>query len=57
MTGYGAFTYALAKRLWRNGRTTFKALVEQAGKELAELGYKQTPQILGPGVVTGARVP
>ena len=57
VTSYGALTYALARRLRQKGRITFRALVEQAGKELAELGYKQSPQILGPGVVTRARVP
>lgn len=57
VTSYGAFTYAFSKRLRQAGRITFKKLVEETGAELAELGYQQTPQILGPSKITTARIP
>jgi hypothetical protein len=57
VTSYGAFTYAFSKRLRKLGRTTFEKLVEQTGLELAELGYQQKPQILGPSRILKARVP
>lgn len=56
VTSYGAFTYALSKRLRQGGRTTFQKLVDGTRTELAELGYQQTPQVLGPAVVRNARV-
>lgn len=57
VTSYGAFTYAFSKRLRKAGRITFKKLVEETGAELADLGYQQTPQILGPSKITTARIP
>lgn len=56
-TSYGAFTYALSKRLRQSGPITFKKLVADTRAELAELGYQQTPQILGPAKIMSARVP
>lgn len=57
VTSYGAFTYALCLELRRRKRVTFSALVEVTKARLAELGYEQTPQILGPRAIVDARVP
>lgn len=57
VTSYGAFTYALCQELRRGKRVTFGDLVAVTKTTLAELGYQQTPQILGPKVIVGARVP
>ncbi len=57
VTSYGAFTYALSKRLRQAGRISFQKLVKDTGAELAELGYQQSPQILGPARIRNARVP
>ncbi len=54
---YGAFTYALATQLRRNRRVSFDTLVKRVAAQLKELGYDQAPQILGPKVVTSARIP
>jgi hypothetical protein len=54
---YGAFTFALCLELRRRRRITFKRLVEVTGAKLAELGYEQRPQILGPQAIVNARVP
>lgn len=54
---YGAFTYSIATQLRRSGRVTFETLVERVAKQLAELGYKQRPQVLGPGEVVSSRIP
>jgi hypothetical protein len=57
VTSYGAFTFAICQELRRRKRITFKRLVEVTGDKLAELGYKQKPQILGPQEIMNARVP
>jgi len=57
VTSYGAFTYALVSRLRRYKRITFARLVGETGEQLAELGYEQSPKILGPSSVTGSLVP
>ena len=57
VTSYGAFTYALASRLRRYQRITFERLINETREQLAELGYAQAPQILGPATVTQALVP
>ncbi len=57
VTSYGAFTYAMCLELRKRKRVSFERLVEATGERLAELGYKQKPQVLGPKVVTRARVP
>ena len=56
-SSYGAFTYAFSKHLRRAKRISFQRLVDETRGELAELGYEQTPQILGPRRITAARVP
>ncbi|MBI2993517.1 MAG: caspase family protein [Gammaproteobacteria bacterium] len=56
-TSYGAFTYALTKRLREQKRISFERLVKETGDELDYLNYKQRPQILGPKSVLSARVP
>lgn len=54
VTSYGAFTYSLTtilRQLNKNkerNKISFKKLVELASKQLKELGYAQTPQIVGP---------
>lgn len=58
VTSYGAFTYALARTLRTSKqRPTFKALVREAGKLLADLGYDQSPAIVGPASLIGKPVP
>jgi len=57
VTSYGAFSYAFAKRLRKAKRISFRRLVDGTSAELAELGYEQTPQILGPNRIVSARVP
>lgn len=57
VTSYGAFTYSLALELRRRRRVSYQRLVEVTADRLAELGYAQRPQILGPRVVVNARVP
>jgi metacaspase-1 len=50
-TSYGAFTYSLTNILQRQAKgakLSFGELVKQAGAQLADLGYQQTPNILGP---------
>jgi hypothetical protein len=54
---HGAFTFALSKRLRKIGNISFQQLVEQTKGELAELGYQQTPQILGPTKIRNTAVP
>jgi hypothetical protein len=57
VTSFGAFTYALCLELRRSRQITFKRLVETTAAKLAELGYKQRPQILGPAAIVNAVVP
>lgn len=60
VTSYGAFTYSLATLLRRySGQTppSFTDLVTQVRKQLVELNYDQTPQILGPSQVLAAPIP
>ena len=60
VTSYGAFTYSLATLLRRyRGKAPpdIHELVAQVRKQLAELDYDQTPQILGPSQVLAAPVP
>lgn len=56
-TSYGAFTFCLASILREEEHVSFQKLVELTGKRLAELGYKQTPQILAPKSILGMEVP
>jgi metacaspase-1 len=61
VTSYGAFTYTLTKTLRNAGRQkhdmTFRQLVEEARARLRDLGYRQTPAILGPDNRVNAVVP
>jgi hypothetical protein len=58
VTSYGAFTYALAHTLHASGkRPSFKALIRETGKLLADLGYDQKPAIVGPATWLGKPVP
>jgi hypothetical protein len=54
---HGAFTYSLAAILREKKKITFKALVEQTGARLSDLGYAQRPQILGPSAQVSAVTP
>jgi hypothetical protein len=67
---HGAFTYSLVKTLRRDRRQagagrrkavasslTFAELVEAVGRELADLGYAQTPSLVAPQVVRDMAVP
>jgi len=57
VTSYGAFTFSICQELRKRKRITFKRLVEVTADKLAELGYRQKPQILGPQEIMNARVP
>jgi hypothetical protein len=57
VTSYGAFTYSLCLELRRRRRISFQRLVDVTRARLADLGYAQQPQILGPRAVVNARVP
>ncbi|RZS57897.1 caspase family protein [Sphaerotilus mobilis] len=66
---HGAFTYSLVKTLRRDRREaagrrkgaartlSFAQLVEAVGRELADLGYAQTPSLIAPQVVKDMAVP
>jgi hypothetical protein len=54
---FGAFTYSLADILRKAGSITFEKLVKQTGDRLRDLGYDQTPAILGPRKILKAKVP
>lgn len=56
-TSYGAFTFCLTSILRQEKEVTFRQLVELARERLERLGYKQTPQILGPRIYLDAPVP
>jgi hypothetical protein len=56
-SSYGAFTFALALELRKRKSISFKRLIDVTGDKLAELGYEQRPQILGPKAIVNARVP
>lgn len=61
VTAYGAFTYALHSVLRqqrrKRGRLTFKQLVEATTRRLHDLGYTQSPQLLGPGKLVEQPIP
>ena len=57
VASFGAFTFAMCQELRKRRRITFKRLVEVTAAKLADLGYKQRPQILGPKAVVDATVP
>ncbi|MEZ6070668.1 MAG: caspase family protein [Pirellulales bacterium] len=45
---YGAFTYALTNALRARPDASFVALIDDVGRRLDELGYRQRPTVLGP---------
>lgn len=63
VTSYGAFTYSLTtilrdiNRKQAHKKVSFKELVDLTSKQLGELGYQQTPQIVGPTSKVNANVP
>lgn len=63
VTSYGAFTYSLTTILRQHNRRkgkeklSFKKLVELAKNQLKDLGYAQTPQIVGPDSKVNKDVP
>lgn len=63
VTSYGAFTYSLTtilrdiNRKQAHKKVSFKELIDITSKQLAELGYQQTPQIVGPSAKVNAAVP
>lgn len=57
-TSHGAFTFSLDNILRRQKTAiSFEKLVAKTRDQLAELQYKQVPQILGPTVVVKHKVP
>jgi hypothetical protein len=59
VTSFGAFTYALSRRVrQQKGRgVTFQKLCDGVGTTLRELGYDQQPRVDGPKAWVNARVP
>lgn len=59
VTSFGAFTYALSRRVrQQKGRgITFQRLCDGVGTTLRELGYDQQPKVDGPKAWVNARVP
>jgi hypothetical protein len=56
-TSYGAFTYSFVKGLRRNPTSSFVQAVTRARSTLANLGYRQEPQIIGPSSVVHRPLP
>ncbi|HEV7274721.1 MAG TPA: caspase family protein [Devosiaceae bacterium] len=56
-TSYGAFTFCLTSILRQEVELTFERLVTLARERLKRLGYRQTPQILGPSIHMAAKIP
>ncbi len=56
VTSYGAFTFCMIKNLRRRSRSTFKGIVARTAGTLKDLGYDQTPQVVGPSDVIGTNV-
>ena len=57
---YGAFTYCLVRLLRdlrRRGNPSFTALTKQTAERLQDLGYKQTPALVGPRPLLGKPIP
>jgi len=54
---YGAFTFSLTEILRQKRRITFHELVRQAATRLTQLGYEQSPMLLGPRKIMRSRVP
>ncbi|TDH38957.1 caspase family protein [Pseudohoeflea suaedae] len=56
-TSYGAFTFCLTSILREEKNITYEELVSLAARRLKELGYEQTPKILGPSTHLTAKIP
>jgi len=56
-TSYGAFTFSLGQILRREKKISFEALVGKVSEQLKDLGYEQTPRILGPSDIVKQNVP
>jgi hypothetical protein len=56
-TAHGAFTYALAAVLRREGPVSFAGLLKETAKVIKELGYPQQPEMAGPKGLLKAEVP
>jgi hypothetical protein len=57
-TPYGAFTWCVSRVLGRRRRpATWGALIRAAGRQLAALGYAQTPLLEGPPGVAERAIP
>jgi metacaspase-1 len=59
---HGAFTFVLSKLLREYNRergftVSFEELVQDAAEELADLGYEQNPDLIGPDKVREADIP
>ena len=57
VTSYGAFTYSLVKELRIQARITFSRAIAKVTTGLAELGYEQNPQLVGPESITSKPIP
>jgi hypothetical protein len=61
VSSYGAFTYCLSAVLRRHGHQgkalSFDELAKRVGKDLHELGYDQTPCLVGPTGLRSQKVP
>ena len=54
---HGAFTYAVAAVLRREGAITFAGVLKETAKVLTELRYEQHPEVAGPKALLKAKVP
>lgn len=59
---YGAFTYSLVKTLRTDRRSTaprltFSSLMDDVGRELADLGYQQRPTLVAPKDIKKLKIP
>lgn len=58
---YGAFTFCLVKLLRetrrRGGTPSFTSLIRQTADRLRDLGYRQTPNLVGPRPLLGRAIP
>jgi pimeloyl-ACP methyl ester carboxylesterase len=56
-TVFGAFTHALTTQLRLARDVTFLELLNRVKKRLQDMGYPQTPDLIGPDAVKAAKVP
>lgn len=59
VTSYGAFTFSLEAQLRRAGDrgVSYKTVISRIATQLSDLGYEQTPKLVGPNRVTRRRIP